>query len=435
MTIYIIGIYRPPYSDKHPVTIGQFLDDFTEFLAVTINTTKNVIICGDFNVHYDDTNNPDVNIYIDICEAMGLIQHCGLPTHRSGHTLDHFFSEKVTDCQTGSYISDHCSVTITLEAEKDNIQRKTITNRNYKRLDREKFMESLDFKTDTDDIETLENGFDSVVKNSLDKLAPVRTRTITVRQNKDWFTDELRHLRSCVRRRERIFRKYKEDHQWIALKKTRNSYKYKLKVTKREVQSEMVNNCKGNTKKLYQTFNNLTGVKVENPLPEGKQDHELAEEFFLSKIEKIRNNLQDVRLYCPTSERETNQVDEWQELSEGDVKKIITSLATKTCEEDTMPTSLLKEVLDRALGIITKIINCSISQGSCVVNIREHNSAPRELSFSVPQGSCAGPVLYLAYASTLEKEVSQNIGIHGYADDHDYVKHLVPIVEWKRTWP
>ena len=27
-------------------------------------------------------------------------------------------------------------------------------------------------------------------------------------------------------------------------------------------------------------------------------------------------------------------------------------------------------------------------------------------------------VLYLAYASTLEKEVSQNIGIHGYADDH-----------------
>ena len=48
----------------------------------------------------------------------------------------------------------------------------------------------------------------------------------------------------------------------------------------------------------------------------------------------------------------------------------------------------------------------------------EHNSAPRELSFSVPQGSCARPVLYLAYASTLEKEVSQNIGIHGYADDH-----------------
>ena len=91
------------------------------------------------------------------------------------------------------------------------------------------------------------------------------------------------------------------------------------------------NNCKGNTKKLYQTLNILTGVKVENPLPEGKQDHELAEEFaefFLSKIEKIRNNLQDVPLYCPTSERETNQVDEWQELSEGDVKKIITSLAT-----------------------------------------------------------------------------------------------------------
>ena len=88
---------------------------------------------------------------------------------------------------------------------------------------------------------------------------------------------------------------------------------------------------------------------------------------------------------------------------------------------DTVDHDMLLDVLKVNFGIQGKALqwfNTYLRPRSCVVNIREHNSAPRELSFSVPQGSCALPVLYLAYASTLEKEVSQNIGIHGYADDH-----------------
>ena len=39
-------------------------------------------------------------------------------------------------------------------------------------------------------------------------------------------------------------------------------------------------------------------------------------------------------------------------------------------------------------------------------------------NFSVPQGSCAGPVFYLNYASTLETIIKSNNTIYGYADDH-----------------
>ena len=45
-------------------------------------------------------------------------------------------------------------------------------------------------------------------------------------------------------------------------------------------------------------------------------------------------------------------------------------------------------------------------------------SSDRDLTFSVPQGSCAGPHLYLAYASTLQEVIPQTITIHGFADDH-----------------
>ena len=52
-----------------------------------------------------------------------------------------------------------------------------------------------------------------------------------------------------------------------------------------------------------------------------------------------------------------------------------------------------------------------------------------DLPFSVPQGSCAGPVLYSAYASTLQEVMNEKdelpkeskpIELHGFVDDHAY---------------
>ena len=55
-------------------------------------------------------------------------------------------------------------------------------------------------------------------------------------------------------------------------------------------------------------------------------------------------------------------------------------------------------------------------------------SAEKSLSFSVPQGSVVGPVLYNAYASTLEEVVSSPINLHGFANDHTikYSFKLIP---------
>ena len=79
----------------------------------------------------------------------------------------------------------------------------------------------------------------------------------------------------------------------------------------------------------------------------------------------------------------------------------------------------------------------------------DKRSAPGDLTFSVPQGSCAGPTLYSAYASTLREVIQEPISqlggtttqnstpesdrnqhlssgrpidLHGFADDHIYKK-------------
>ena len=55
---------------------------------------------------------------------------------------------------------------------------------------------------------------------------------------------------------------------------------------------------------------------------------------------------------------------------------------------------------------------------TCQVNIGKAYSNKKNLTFSIPQGSCVGPWYYLVYASTLQSVVEKPITINGYADDH-----------------
>ena len=54
---------------------------------------------------------------------------------------------------------------------------------------------------------------------------------------------------------------------------------------------------------------------------------------------------------------------EFKPLSEDEVSKVIMSMASKSCEIDPVPTSLLKEILPQIIKPITKIINTSLEQG------------------------------------------------------------------------
>ena len=52
------------------------------------------------------------------------------------------------------------------------------------------------------------------------------------------------------------------------------------------------------------------------------------------------------------------------------------------------------------------------------VNIGDVYSETKRLSFSVPQGSCDGPVLYCAYASMISEIIPKLITLHAFTDDH-----------------
>ena len=74
-----------------------------------------------------------------------------------------------------------------------------------------------------------------------------------------------------------------------------------------------------------------------------------------------------------------------------------------------------------------KLLDSYLRPRHCKVSVNCHFSSNRELAFNVSEGSCAGPVLYTAYLSTMSEAVPKQILIHGYADDHGLKKSYRPI--------
>ena len=93
------------------------------------------------------------------------------------------------------------------------------------------------------------------LKAILDNHAPMKKRSITIRCTVPWFTTEIIAQKRMVRRREKIWCKYGQNHQWQALKIECSKHKSMLKVTKKATLSEKITECGRDSKKytiLYQ---------------------------------------------------------------------------------------------------------------------------------------------------------------------------------------
>ena len=93
LSLTVLAIYHPPYSNVNKSTNRQFIDEFAEFLVDFLMEYNNVIIMGDFNIRLDNTKDPDVTAFMDTMSALGLDQHVSFSTHKNGGILDHIYTE------------------------------------------------------------------------------------------------------------------------------------------------------------------------------------------------------------------------------------------------------------------------------------------------------------------------------------------------------
>ena len=146
--VRLVILYRPPYSPSHPVTTSTFFADFADYLETLILSAEPLLITGDFNVHVDDSTNPDATRLLDLLDSMGLCQHVTHPTHELGHTIDLIITRQLDSIICGSPVtdhlfSDHISVLTTLRATKPKIILKERVYRKIKSIDLDSFCSDL----------------------------------------------------------------------------------------------------------------------------------------------------------------------------------------------------------------------------------------------------------------------------------------------------
>ena len=93
------------------------------------------------------------------------------------------------------------------------------------------------------------------------------------------------------------------------------------------------------------------------------------------------------------------------------------SMAFGTVDHD-----ILLNILQDCFGITGTALNwfdSSLRPWLCVVTVQKARSSDKDLSFSVPMGSCTGPVLFLTYTSCLPQVVDSGLSNYGFADDHN----------------
>ena len=371
-SVTLVSIYHLPYNNKTKVTNADFMDEYTDWLAETSANDKNLVICGDYNMHVNNPDDEGAASFLETNEALGLMQHVTFATHSSGNTLDLIFTEinggiGVADCVSDSYISDHCNVLCKLSIRREDIQRKTVKYRKLTNIDTQEMAKHIKAATSSKgNLDDRVRNFNNALTGSLDVVAPVQTKHITIQRTVPWYTDDARDLKKCMRRRETIWRKYKRDDTWLAFKVVRSKYRAELHRAKREILSDKVRGCGNDTRKLYALVNALTGVSNNvNPLPDCNNYEQLAEEFanhFMAKIKNIRDSLDRFPKYNPPI-RHTPKLTQFNRLTVDEVQEMVNNMQAKACDSDAIPAKVFKEIAPLIIDQITEVVNISLTEG------------------------------------------------------------------------
>ena len=89
----------------------MFFNEFSAFLDTYVLTPAKMIIAGDFNFHWGETDNIDFKQFKAFLDAHNLFQHVHQPTHNSGNILDLVMTRQdeqvLHSVDVGSLLTDH----------------------------------------------------------------------------------------------------------------------------------------------------------------------------------------------------------------------------------------------------------------------------------------------------------------------------------------
>ena len=125
--IMLLGIYHLPPSNRNVHTNENFIDEFLELFMDLSKKYIDLLIMGNFDIHYYCDYDIIGEQFHDSMEAIGLIQHMNFEMHTSGNIIYLVLTEqlikfKVTKVREGPMLLDHKMVIWNLNIGKPDTQ-------------------------------------------------------------------------------------------------------------------------------------------------------------------------------------------------------------------------------------------------------------------------------------------------------------------------
>ena len=375
-------IYRSPTAAHSYIT--DFLNDFDQYLEELIHHPGKIIICGDFNIHMENRENPDTRKFSSLLERYGLIQHVSCSTHISGGTLDLVLTrsntcdkinlENLEALQTPT-TSDHYLISFTCTTTPDRTSsREQKSGRKIDEIDLNSFRgdilsSDLNCPDKFSDCETAVGIYNQTLTKILDKYAPQVTYSVNPDQSK-WINSECQDARRKRRKAER-------DNQRLKTQESKDAYRRLCKETEEVLTKTRDDYYKDqlsvseSKKDTYRIVNNLMDRHLSQKIiPNKKDGQELCEEmkdFFVQKVENIYSNIEESANDVGPNDYSQNfcgtPLSQFKPVSEEDLRETIKELNKKECEEDPVPLKIFMQCLDELMKILLFIVNDSLMHG------------------------------------------------------------------------
>ena len=416
MKLLLIAIYR-----LQKTSVVNFINELHCLLTFALSLNDSVVISGDINIHMDVPLDPSNTKLLKLIDEFGLKQHVKTCTHRLGHTLDCVITSECVGDVCGLQVDDlalgdHFLISFTVNMKVYEKEPKQISFRRTKAIDVDAF--SNDLTTALPSVKeclSFEDAaicYNSVLRNVVDKHAPVITKVIKVVPTAPWFDTEYILLRRKRRQAERIWKKSGLSEDRMAFIQIRKETTTLARCKKKVYYSDNILKSSKDQKGLFNFLNKFNDSKQDSIFPCHENKTQLANDFNSAFTDKTRR-LHD-RFITDTDcedELRSNQFagDHLTHLKPTDVeelREIILESGVKCSGVDPLPVDLTKDHLDNLLPIWCHLINLSLSEGSIDgIKLAEITPKLKDISSNHEQFGNYRPISNLCFVGKLAERV------------------------------
>ena len=443
-SLKLIIVYRPNPTSANKLSVKLFWKQFEKLISRHAVCTEELIITGDLNFHLETDSNNTL-LLRSLLEEYGLDQKVHEPTHTAGHTLDILIIRSDSSIlkyvhvldpafcnEQGKQLKDHFAIHWSLNILKPEPVKKETTYRDLKNIDYSHLRQELETSNlcrasyaDILPIAEMVDLYNNTLKSLLDRAAPVKTKTVIIRPNTKWYTDEITLCKRVRRQAERKYIRTKSNADHELYREQCRRANWLLRKTKRQFFSSKIISANRDQKVIFQLTNSWMGTN-KNVLPSCDCQQTLANEiskFFTEKARAIHKSLKETLVptnpYIPV--RSDLDAVPFQTLQAFDpatteeVRELVMASASKHCELDPAPTNVVKNLIDVLAPSMASIVNKSLSSGIVPPSMKNALVRPslKKSSLDPEDISNYRPVSNLSFLSKiLEKVVNKRLDSH-----------------------